>query len=116
MVMKQPMIFTGNLGNDAEVVTFKNGGRVIKFALVVDERPVKDDQGRPVMENGYPKTEPEWARCQIYVAPGKQNGVAECLTKGRFVAVSAYPQAEAWLNKDNEPQAGIVWNVSKVDF
>lgn len=110
------MIFSGNLGSDAEVVAFKNGGRMIKFVIAVDERPVKDSVGNPVMENGYPKTEPEWNRCQIYVAPGKENGVAEVLKKGRFVAVAAYPQAEAWLNKNNEPQAGLVWNVMRVDF
>ncbi len=57
--MKQAMIFSGNLANDAEVVTFKNDGRMIKFAVAVDERQVKDNDGNPVMENGYPKTEPE---------------------------------------------------------
>lgn len=115
-IMKQPMIFSGNLGGDAEVVAFKNGGRMIKFAVAVDERPVKDSAGNAVMENGYPKTEPEWFRCQIYVAPGKENGVAEVLKKGRFVAVAAYPQAEAWLNRNNEPQGGLVWNVMRIDF
>lgn len=115
-IMKQPMIFSGNLGGDAEVVAFKNGGRMIKFAVAVDERPVKDSAGNAVMENGYPKTEPEWNRCQIYVAPGKENGVAEVLKKGRFVAVAAYPQAEAWLNRNNEPQGGLVWNVMRIDF
>ncbi len=114
--MKQPMIFSGNLGGDAEVVTFKNGGRMIKFAIAVDERPVKDSAGNPVMENGYPKTEPEWNRCQIYIAPDKENKIAEVLKKGRFVAVAAYPQAEAWLNKNHEPQAGLVWNVQRIDF
>ncbi len=114
-IMKQPMNFSGNLGSDAEVVTFQNGGRMIKFAVAVDERPVKDSAGNTVMENGYPKTEPEWNRCQIYVAPDKENRVADVLKKGRFVAVAAYPQAEAWL-KNNEPQAGLVWNVMRIDF
>ena len=115
-IMKQAMFFSGNLANDAEVVTFKNGGRMIKFAVAVDERQVKDNDGNPVMENGYPKTEPEWYRCQIYVAPGEGNKIPEHLKKGKFVAVMAYPQAEAWLNKDHEPQAGLVWNVQRLDF
>lgn len=109
-------MFSGNLGRDAEVITFQNGGRMIKFAVAVDERPLKDDTGQPIMENGYPKAEAEWYRCQIYVAPGKENDTAKHLTQGRFIAVSAFPQADAWMNKNNEPTAGITWNVQRVDF
>ncbi len=102
--MKQPMFFSGNLADDAEVVTFKNGGRMIKFAVAVEERTVKDS----AWNNGYPETEPVWYRCQIYVGPDRENKVSEYLEKGKFVAVMAYPQAEAWLNKNHEPQAGLV--------
>lgn len=109
-------MFSGNLGCDAEVITFQNGGRMIKFSVAVDERHVKDDAGQPIIENGFPKTDTEWYRCQIYVAPDKNNDTAKCLTQGRFVAVSAFPQAEAWMNKNNELTTAITWNVQRVDF
>lgn len=116
MNMKQPIIFSGNLAADASVTACKNGSRFIRFVVAVGEHPAKDADGNIVTENGAPKMEQEWYRCQYYIEPTKSDACVERLTKGRFVAALAFPIIDVWLNKEHEPQGRIIWNVVRLDF
>lgn len=115
-VMKQTMMFSGNLAGDAEVFECKNGAKFIRFAVAVESRPVKDEAGKPIVEEGHVKTDAEWYRCQIYVEPGRTDQRADRLKRGCFVAAQAWPQVEAWLNKEHEAQGRIVWNIQRLEF
>jgi single-strand DNA-binding protein len=85
----------GNLGKDA-VVKEVNGKNVINFNVAHSER-YKDSQG--VL-----KEKTTWVECAYWT---DRTAVAPYLTKGTTVFVEGAPEADAYMNKENQPAATL---------
>ena len=105
--MKQTTI-VGNIGRDAVCREGDGGHKFVSFSVAYAERKPgeTDEQGNPV-------TVAQWAECEIYVGPeSSAEGITNLLKKGRLVYVEAYDKVEAWIDKDNQPRARIVYRVT----
>lgn len=96
------MQFTGRLTADAEVQTVNGDRKVTKFTVALNKR-FKD-------RNGDKQEKTAFIRCAYWV----NTGLAEYLTKGSVVEITGWVEAEAWLNKDDEPQAYLACNVDSI--
>ena len=80
----------GRLGNDVEVRTLQNGGRVANFSVATDES-FRD------RNTGEIRDKVEWHRCVSF-----QDGLVDILekhgTKGRLVFVSGKLQTRKWTD------------------
>ncbi|MEO6550442.1 MAG: single-stranded DNA-binding protein [Ferruginibacter sp.] len=81
----------GNLGKDC-IVKEVNGKNVINFSVVHSEK-YKDNQGNP-------KERATWVECAYWT---DKTAVAPYLTRGKTVYAEGYPEADAYMNKDNQP-------------
>lgn len=98
----------GNIGKDAVCREGRDGHKFVTFSVAYAERQTdeKDEQGNPV-------TEAQWAECEIYVKPeNSAERILSLLKKGRFIYVEAYDKADAWIDKDNQPRARIIYRVT----
>lgn len=80
----------GRLGQDPEIVTFPNGGKIAKFSMATDDS-YKDKDGKKV-ERTY------WHN--IVVRGGLVKVVEEYVTKGKEIAVEGKLTNRTWEDKD----------------
>ena len=88
------VILVGNLGNDPEVRSFQNGGRVANFSLATGER-WRD------RETGEQRERTEWHRISVY--DDKLVEVAEkYLRKGRKIYLEGELQTRKWTDQSGQ--------------
>ena len=94
----------GNLGKDC-IVKEVNGKTVINFSVVHSER-YKDIQGNQ-------KERATWVECAYWT---EKTGVAPYLTKGQTIYAEGTPEAEAYMNKENQPAATLRMRVQSLQL
>ena len=94
----------GNLGKDC-IVKEVNGQSVINFSVVHSER-YKDRQGNQ-------KERATWVECAYWT---DKTGVVPYLTKGKTIYAEGYPEAEAYMNKENQPAATLRMRVLNIQL
>lgn len=80
----------GRLGQDPEIITFKDGGKMAKFSLATDDS-YKDKQGNKI-ERTY------WH--SIIVKNGLVKVVENFVNKGQEVAIEGKLTNRSWEDKD----------------
>ena len=94
----------GNLGKDC-IVKEVNGQSVINFSVVHSER-YKDRQGNQ-------KERATWVECAYWT---DKTGVVPYLTKGKTIYAEGYPEAEAYMNKENQAAATLRMRVLNIQL
>jgi single-strand DNA-binding protein len=94
----------GNLGKDC-IVKEVNGKSVINFSVVHSER-YKDSQGNP-------KERATWVECAYWT---DRTAIAPYLVKGQMVYAEGSPEADAYMNKDNQAAATLRMRVQSVQL
>jgi len=94
----------GNLGKDC-IVKEVNGKTVINFSVAHSER-FKDSQGNQ-------KERTTWVECAYWT---DKTAVAQYLTKGKTVYAEGSPEAEAYMNKDNQAAATLRMRVQNLQL
>jgi single-strand DNA-binding protein len=94
----------GNLGKDC-IVKEVNGQNVINFSVAHTER-YKDRQGNQ-------KERTTWVECAYWT---DKTAVAQYLTKGKTVYAEGSPEAEAYMNKDNQAAATLRMRVQNIQL
>ncbi|MEJ7588248.1 MAG: single-stranded DNA-binding protein [Ferruginibacter sp.] len=94
----------GNLGKDC-IVKEVNGKTVINFSVVHSER-YKDSQGNQ-------KDRATWVECAYWT---DKTAVAPYLLKGKTVYAEGYPEADAYMNKENQAAATLRMRVQMVQL
>lgn len=94
----------GNLGKDC-IVKEVNGKNVINFSVVHSER-YKDSQGNQ-------KERATWVECAYWT---DKTAVAQYLTKGKTIYAEGYPEADAYMNKENQAAATLRMRVQSVQL
>ncbi|MEO8933134.1 MAG: single-stranded DNA-binding protein [Xanthomarina sp.] len=80
----------GRLGQDPEIISFKDGNKMAKFSLATDDN-YKDKNGQKV-ERAY------WHN--IVVKGGLVKVVEEYITKGKEIAVEGKLTSRSWEDKE----------------
>lgn len=94
----------GNLGKDC-IVKEVNGKSVINFSVAHSER-YKDSQGNQ-------KERTTWVECAYWT---DKTAVAQYLTKGKTVYAEGSPDADAYMNKDNQASATLRMRVQNIQL
>ena len=94
----------GNLGKDC-IVKEVNGKTVINFSVAHTER-YKDAQGNQ-------KERTTWVECAYWT---DRTAIAPYLLKGQQVYIEGTPDADAYLNKENQPAATLRMRVQNVQL
>ncbi len=94
----------GNLGKDC-IVKEVNGKNVINFSVAHTER-FKDAQGNQ-------KERTTWVECAYW---SDRTAIAPYLTKGQMVFAEGSPEADGYLNKDNQPAATLRMRVQTIQL
>ncbi|HMO63247.1 MAG TPA: single-stranded DNA-binding protein [Ferruginibacter sp.] len=94
----------GHLGKDCTVKEI-NGKNVINFSVAHSEK-YKDSQGNP-------KERTIWVECAYWT---DRTAVAQYLSKGKLVYAEGSPEADAYLNKENQPAATLRMRVQNVQL
>jgi single-strand DNA-binding protein len=94
----------GHLGKDG-ILKEVNGKSVINFTVAHSER-YKDAQGNQ-------KDRTTWVDCAYW---SDRTAVAPYLTKGQLVYVEGSVEAEAYMNKENQPAATLRMRVSNIQL
>ncbi len=94
----------GNLGKDC-IVNEVNGKNVINFSVVHSER-FKDSQG-------VQKERATWVECAYWT---DRTAVAPYLKKGQMIYAEGFPEADAYMKKDNTPGATLRMRVLNVQL
>ncbi len=94
----------GNLGKDC-IVKEVNGKNVINFSVAHTER-YKDSQGNQ-------KERTTWVECAYWT---DKTAVAQYLTRGRTVYAEGSPEADAYMNKENQAAATLRMRVQSVQL
>ncbi len=94
----------GNLGKDC-IVKEVNGKNVINFSVAHTER-FKDSQGNQ-------KERTTWVECAYWT---DKTAVAPYLTKGKTVYAEGAPEAEAYMNKENQAAATLRMRVQSLQL
>ncbi|MFT3681491.1 MAG: single-stranded DNA-binding protein [Ferruginibacter sp.] len=94
----------GNLGKDC-IVKEVNGKNVINFSVAHTER-FKDSQGNQ-------KERTTWVECAYWT---DRTAVAQYLTKGKTVYAEGTPEADAYMNKDNQAAATLRMRVQNLQL
>src|SRR6187431_3407215 len=94
----------GNLGKDC-IVKEVNGKNVINFSVAHTER-YKDAQGNP-------KERTTWVECAYWT---DKTAVAQYLTKGKIVYAEGSPEADAYMNKENQAAATLRMRVQNIQL
>tara|TARA_R110000764_G_scaffold17080_1_gene47015 strand:+ start:45 stop:500 length:456 start_codon:yes stop_codon:yes gene_type:complete len=95
-------IFTGNLGQDAEVKATQTGMMVCSFSVAV--------------KSGYgQKQKTNWVNCALF---GKraEGALPQYLKKGAQVAISGELTLDEWQGKDGTTQKSLKLNVDDLDL
>jgi len=94
----------GNLGKDC-IVKDVNGKNVINFSVAHTER-YKDSQGNQ-------KERTTWVECAYWT---DKTAVAQYLTRGKTVYAEGTPEADAYMNKDNQAAATLRMRVQSLQL
>ncbi len=94
----------GNLGKDCTVKEV-NGRNVINFSVAHSER-YKDNQGNQ-------KERTTWVECAYWT---DKTAVAQYLTKGKTIYAEGAPEADAYINKENQAAATLRMRVQSVQL
>lgn len=94
----------GNLGKDC-IVKEVNGKNVINFSVAHTER-FKDAQGNQ-------KERTTWVECAYWT---DRTAIAPYLLKGQMVFAEGSPEADGYLNKDNQPAATLRMRVQTIQL
>ena len=94
----------GNLGKDC-IVKEVNGKNVINFSVAHTER-FKDSQGNQ-------KERTTWVECAYWT---DRTAVAQYLKKGKMVYSEGSPEADGYLNKENQPAATLRMRVQNLQL
>ena len=94
----------GNLGKDC-IVKEINGKHVINFSVAHTER-FKDSQGTQ-------KERTTWVECAYWT---DKTAVAQYLTKGKTVYAEGSPEADGYMNKDNQVAATLRMRVQSLQL
>ncbi|MES2850072.1 MAG: single-stranded DNA-binding protein [Bacteroidota bacterium] len=94
----------GNLGKDC-IVKEVNGKSVINFSVAHTER-FKDSQGNL-------KERTTWVECAYW---SDRTAIAPYLTKGTTVYAEGSPEADAYINKDNQAAATLRMRVQNIQL
>ncbi len=94
----------GNLGKDC-IVKEVNGKNVINFSVAHTER-FKDSQGNL-------KERTTWVECAYWT---DRTAISPYLTKGTTVYAEGTPEADAYMNKDNQAAATLRMRVQTVQL
>ena len=94
----------GNLGKDC-IVKEVNGKNVMNFSVAHTEK-FKDAQGNP-------KERTTWVECAYW---SERLALAQYLKKGQMVYAEGSPEADGYLNKDNQPSATLRLRVQNVQL
>lgn len=94
----------GNLGKDC-ITKEVNGKNVINFSVAHTER-YKDAQGNP-------KERTTWVECAYWT---DRTAVAQYLKKGKMVYAEGTPEADAYMNKDNQAAATLRMRVQSLQL
>src|SRR6187402_1512437 len=94
----------GNLGKDC-IVKEINGKNVINFSVAHTER-FKDSQGNQ-------KERTTWVECAYWT---DRTAVSQYLTKGKTVYAEGSPEADAYMNKDNQAAATLRMRVQSLQL
>ena len=97
----------GNIGNDAEIKTFDNGGSLIKFSVAHTEKWKQGDEW---------KSRTTWVTCNYFRTKDQSLKIADYLKKGKLVYVSGEPSARGWNNPQGEAQAALEVRVHQVQL
>src|SRR3954464_13747114 len=94
----------GNLGKDC-IVKEVNGKNVINFSVAHTER-YKDSQGNQ-------KERTTWVECAYWT---DRTAVSQYLKRGQMVYAEGAPDADAYLNKDNQAAATLRMRVQSLQL
>jgi single-strand DNA-binding protein len=94
----------GNLGKDC-IQKEVNGKSVINFSVAHTEK-YKDSQGNP-------REKTTWVECAYWT---DRTGIAPYLLKGQMVFAEGTPEADGYLNKENQPAATLRMRVQSVQL
>jgi single-strand DNA-binding protein len=94
----------GNLGKDC-IVKEVNGKNVINFSVAHTER-YKDSQGNQ-------KERTTWVECAYWT---DKTAVAQYLTRGKTVYAEGSPEADAYMNKENQAAATLRMRVQSLQL
>ena len=94
----------GNLGKDC-IIKEINGKNVINFSVAHTER-FKDSMGNQ-------KERTTWVECAYWT---DKTAVGQYLKKGQMVYAEGAPEAEAYMNKENQPAATLRMRVLSVQL
>jgi single-strand DNA-binding protein len=94
----------GNLGKDC-IVKEINGKNVINFSVAHTER-YKDSQGNL-------KERTTWVECAYWT---DRTAIAPYLTKGTTVYAEGSPEADAYMNKENQAAATLRMRVQNIQL
>jgi single-strand DNA-binding protein len=94
----------GNLGKDC-IVKEVNGKNVINFSVAHTER-FKDSTGNL-------KERTTWVECAYWT---DRTAVAEYLKKGKMVYAEGSPEADAYMNKENQAAATLRMRVQSLQL
>ncbi|MEO8854470.1 MAG: single-stranded DNA-binding protein [Ginsengibacter sp.] len=94
----------GHLGTDC-TTTEVNGKTVINFPVAHSEK-YKDQQGNMVEKT-------IWVKCAYWT---DRTAIAQYLKKGQMIYAEGTPEAEGYLNKDNQNAASLKLKVFQVQL
>jgi single-strand DNA-binding protein len=94
----------GNLGKDC-ITKEVNGKNVINFSVAHTER-YKDPQGNQ-------KERTTWVECAYWT---DKTAVAQYLKKGKMVYAEGAPEADAYMNKENQAAATLRMRVQNLQL
>lgn len=94
----------GNLGKDC-IVKEVNGKNVINFSVAHTER-FKDSMGNQ-------KERTTWVECAYWT---DRTGIAPYLKKGQMVYAEGSPEADGYMNKENQAAATLRMRVQNVQL
>ena len=80
----------GRLGNDPEIITFEDGGKMAKFSLATDES-YKDKNGQKVERTFWHS---------IVVKNGLVNVIEDYVIKGQEIAIEGRLTNRSWEDKE----------------
>ncbi|MEO6844784.1 MAG: single-stranded DNA-binding protein [Ginsengibacter sp.] len=96
----------GHLGGDC-TTNEVNGRTVINFNVAHSEK-FKDAQG-----NSVDKT--TWVKCAYWTDPNR-TAIAQYLKKGQLVYAEGSPEADAFMNKENQAAASLKMSVFRIQL
>lgn len=94
----------GNLGKDC-IVKEVNGKNVINFSVAHTEK-FKDSTGAP-------RERTTWVECAYWT---DRTAIAPYLKKGQSIYAEGSPEADGYLNKENQPAATLRMRVREVQL